>query len=65
MTTTEYLGFRLPAAGGGYFRLWPYFHTRLAIARLNRGGHAATSYFHPYETDPDEFRESPKQGKIL
>ncbi len=59
MTTTEYLGFRLPAAGGGYFRLWPYFHTRLAIARLNRNGHPATSYFHPYETDPEEFRASP------
>ena len=58
MTTTEYLGFRLPAAGGGYFRVWPYAHTRLAIARLNRRGHPATSYFHPYETDPAEFRES-------
>lgn len=58
LTTTEYLGFRLPAAGGGYFRVWPYAHSRLAIARLNRGGHPATSYFHPYETDPDEFRES-------
>jgi len=59
MTTTEYLGFRLPAAGGGYFRLWPYAHTRLAIARLNREGHPAISYFHPYETDPEEFTESP------
>jgi polysaccharide deacetylase family protein (PEP-CTERM system associated) len=59
MTTTEYLGYRLPAAGGGYFRVWPYFHTRLAIARLNRRGHPATSYFHPYETDPDELRRSP------
>lgn len=59
MTTTEYLGFRLPAAGGGYFRLWPYAHTRVAITRLNRDGHPATTYFHPYETDAREFRESP------
>jgi polysaccharide deacetylase family protein (PEP-CTERM system associated) len=65
MTTTKYLGCRLPAAGGGYFRLWPYAHTRLAIARLNRGGHPATSYFHPYETDPDEFRESPHSIPLL
>jgi len=65
MATTQYLGFRLPAAGGGYFRLWPYAHTRLAISRLNRAGHPATSYFHPYETDPGEFKESPHRIPLL
>jgi polysaccharide deacetylase family protein (PEP-CTERM system associated) len=54
LATLEYLGLRLPAAGGGYFRLFPYLASRTAIARLNRRGSPATSYFHPYELDVEE-----------
>ena len=54
LLTTDLLGFRLPAAGGGYFRLLPYAHTRRAIVRMNRNGHPATTYFHPYEIDTQE-----------
>ena len=50
---------RLPAIGGGYFRLFPYTWHRDALRRLNRRGHPATAYFHPYEVDVEEFRESP------
>jgi len=57
LTTCEFLGRRLPAAGGGYFRLLPYAWSRLAIRRLNHDGHPATAYFHPYEIDPDEIRD--------
>jgi polysaccharide deacetylase family protein (PEP-CTERM system associated) len=53
------LGRRLPAVGGGYFRLFPYLWHRDAIRRLNRRQHPATAYFHPYEVDPDEIRRSP------
>jgi polysaccharide deacetylase family protein (PEP-CTERM system associated) len=57
LTTHEILGRRLPAAGGGYFRLLPYAYSRLAIRNLNRAGHPATAYFHPYEIDPTEIAD--------
>ncbi|MBI4241874.1 MAG: DUF3473 domain-containing protein [Candidatus Rokubacteria bacterium] len=58
LTTVECLGVRLPAAGGGYFRLAPYCVSRAAIARLNRRGAPATCYFHPYEMDAEEIARS-------
>lgn len=58
LTTWEFLGRRFPAAGGGYFRLLPYAYSRLAIRRMNRDGHPATAYFHPYEIDPAEIPSS-------
>src|SRR5258705_1697622 len=51
LATFECLGLRLPAAGGGYFRLFPYRASSSAITRLNRRGGPVTSYFHPYELD--------------
>jgi polysaccharide deacetylase family protein (PEP-CTERM system associated) len=60
LTTIDCLGLRLPAAGGGYFRLAPYRVSRAAIARLNRRGAPATSYFHPYELDTEEIARSPQ-----
>ena len=59
LTTITRLGRRLPAAGGGYFRVFPYGVTRRAIRSLNRDGVAATSYFHPYEIDADEIGQCP------
>jgi len=59
LATTEWMGRRLPAAGGGYFRLFPHAWHRAAVAKLNRSGAPATSYFHPYELDNDEIRSSP------
>jgi peptidoglycan-N-acetylglucosamine deacetylase len=59
LATVDWLGLRVPAAGGGYFRLFPYPWHRWAVARLNRAGVPATSYFHPYEIDGDELRCSP------
>jgi polysaccharide deacetylase family protein (PEP-CTERM system associated) len=58
LATFELLGLRLPAAGGGYFRLFPYQASRSAIAQLNRRGGPATSYFHPYEIDTEEIPRS-------
>ena len=47
----------LPAAGGGYLRIFPGWVTRWAIDRLNRReGRAAVVYFHPWEVDPDQPR---------
>lgn len=56
-STITLLGRRLPVAGGGYFRLFPYGFTRRAITRLNRGeGQPAMVYLHPWEFDPDQPR---------
>ncbi len=59
LATTVCMGKRLPAAGGGYFRLLPYPWHRAAVARLNRLGAPATAYFHPYEIDAEELAASP------
>ena len=47
----------LPVAGGGYFRLLPYWWTRWGINRLNRvEGCPAIFYLHPWEIDPGQPR---------
>ncbi|MCH7527242.1 MAG: DUF3473 domain-containing protein [Planctomycetes bacterium] len=47
----------VPIGGGGYFRLFPYWIIRRAIAQWNDKGQPVTIYMHPYEYDPVEFRE--------
>jgi polysaccharide deacetylase family protein (PEP-CTERM system associated) len=59
LLTTRLLGRRIPAAGGGYFRLFPYAYHRMAVRRVNRLGLPAMTYFHPYEIDADEIPSSP------
>ena len=57
LTTTRLLGFNLPAAGGGYFRLAPYALSRWAIERVNRiDKRPAIFYLHPWELDPQQPR---------
>jgi polysaccharide deacetylase family protein (PEP-CTERM system associated) len=57
LSTVQILGRRLPVAGGGYFRLFPYAVTRRAIARINtREGQPAMVYLHPWEIDPEQPR---------
>ena len=53
LTAVRWRGRRLPAAGGGYVRLFPYRYTRWAIGQCAREGRPAISYFHPYEFAPD------------
>lgn len=59
LATTRLLGRPLPAAGGGYFRLFPYAWNRRAMRRINRLGSPAMTYFHPYEIDAEEIPRSP------
>ena len=47
----------LPIGGGGYFRLFPYEVLRRGVQQINRAGHSAVIYMHPYEYNPIEFRE--------
>jgi polysaccharide deacetylase family protein (PEP-CTERM system associated) len=47
----------LPVAGGGYFRLLPYWWTRWGIGRLNQlESCPAIFYLHPWEIDPGQPR---------
>jgi polysaccharide deacetylase family protein (PEP-CTERM system associated) len=56
--TTAMLGRRkLPAGGGGYFRLLPYSLSRWMMRRVNNDdGQPAIFYFHPWELDPGQPR---------
>jgi polysaccharide deacetylase family protein (PEP-CTERM system associated) len=53
------LGYPLPVGGGGYFRLYPYPLTRLALRRINATGRPFAAYLHPWELDPDQPRLRP------
>src|SRR5437867_599420 len=56
LATVTWCGLRLPAAGGGYFRHFPYAFTRRAFRELTRRGIPGTFYIHPWELDPDQPR---------
>jgi len=48
---------RIPVAGGGYFRLLPYWVTCRALRDINaREGQPAMVYLHPWELDADQPR---------
>ncbi|MEE9608341.1 MAG: polysaccharide deacetylase family protein [Myxococcota bacterium] len=47
---------RVPYAGGGYLRLFPYSLVRAAIAHDNRRGRPVNVYLHPREIDPAQPR---------
>ncbi|MFA5112646.1 MAG: XrtA system polysaccharide deacetylase [Desulfobaccales bacterium] len=51
-STIKIFGRNIPLGGGGYFRLYPYWMTRLGIRRINREGYPAMVYLHPWELDP-------------
>jgi polysaccharide deacetylase family protein (PEP-CTERM system associated) len=54
MSVCEIGSFRLPVAGGGYFRLYPRVLTSMAIRHMNRAGRPAIVYLHPWEFDPGQ-----------
>ncbi|MEM7254248.1 MAG: XrtA system polysaccharide deacetylase [Pseudomonadota bacterium] len=57
VTTVVSGGRRLPAGGGGYFRLLPYRYFSWAVSRVNGSDQrAAIFYFHPWEIDPEQPR---------
>jgi polysaccharide deacetylase family protein (PEP-CTERM system associated) len=53
ISTVRIAGSNLPFSGGFYFRALPYPLIRACFARINRAGHPAIAYFHPWEFDPD------------
>ena len=57
VTTVDLAGRRLPAGGGGFFRLLPYLFSSWAVRRVNCGeNRPAVFYFHPWEIDPGQPR---------
>lgn len=54
--TLRWLGWNLPAAGGAYFRLFPYALVERALRATERDGSPGTFYVHPWEVDPDQPR---------
>ena len=46
----------IPAGGGAYFRLFPYFVTKIAIRATEARGERGTFYIHPWELDPQQPR---------
>ena len=51
-------GFSIPAGGGGYFRLYPYWLTEKLIHRLHAARLPLNFYIHPWEIDPDQPRHT-------
>ena len=57
MSAAPMLGAKLPVSGGGYFRLLPYWLTRIGLRKLNHGlARPFIFYLHPWEVDPEQPR---------
>ena len=57
ISTSLFMGRKIPIAGGGYFRLFPYWFTRMMLTRINKKENQPfIFYLHPWEIDPDQPR---------
>jgi len=65
LSTVRILGRNIPIAGGGYLRLYPYWFVKWAVRRINRQGHPAIFYLHPWEIDPYQPRQEVNFFKSL
>lgn len=64
ITTLQLGGRKLPAGGGGYFRLLPYALSRWMMAKVNRDDRQPSLfYFHPWEIDTDQPRPAGLDAK--
>lgn len=52
-STIRILGKNIPFSGGFYLRVLPVFLVSMCVRYLNRQGHPAVMYIHPWEIDPD------------
>lgn len=59
VSTVTVLGRNLPCGGGGYFRLLPYEFSRWLMRRVNAEDRKpCIFYFHPWEIDPAQPRQT-------
>jgi len=56
LSTYRFLGQSIPVAGGGYFRLYPYWLSRFFYKSINKKNNPFVFYMHPWEIDPDQPR---------
>jgi len=64
ITTAMLMGKKLPAGGGGYFRLLPYAISKWMMEKVNREDREPTLfYFHPWELDPGQPRPAGLSAK--
>lgn len=56
LSTCPLGSYRLPIAGGGYFRLYPYWLSRWGLGKINRAGQPFIFYLHPWEIDTGQPR---------
>lgn len=61
-STVNVAGVRVPVAGGGYFRLFPYPILRWMLRKIEAEGQPLVVYLHPWELDPAQPR---MQGPLL
>jgi polysaccharide deacetylase family protein (PEP-CTERM system associated) len=54
--TVRVAGKNIPAAGGGWFRIFPLLYTRWAFRRFEREDRPLVFYLHPWEIDPEQPR---------
>lgn len=57
-STWHAFGRNLPAAGGGYFRLYPLSLSCWLIQKISHANQPYVFYFHPWEIDPEQPRVS-------
>jgi polysaccharide deacetylase family protein (PEP-CTERM system associated) len=57
ISTALFLGRKIPVAGGGYFRIFPYWFIKIALQKINRQEKRPfIFYIHPWEIDPEQPR---------
>lgn len=61
-STVSILGVRVPVAGGGYFRVFPYALLRVMLRMVEADGQPLVVYLHPWELDLSQPR---MQGPLL
>jgi len=54
ISVLEKYSIRLPFAGGGYFRLFPYWFTKWGLKSINKVKRNFVFYIHPWEVDPTQ-----------
>jgi polysaccharide deacetylase family protein (PEP-CTERM system associated) len=54
LSTAKIFNYKIPVAGGGYFRLYPYLLTRAGLRQVNARRQPFIFYLHPWEIDPDQ-----------
>lgn len=57
ITALKLGSYKLPIAGGGYFRLFPYWFSQWGLKRVNKAQQQPfVFYLHPWEVDPEQPR---------